>query len=141
VDRDPVALPFDPLCIHGLIANADLPPYVLRAGYSGAHDVGQLRVAVLGVPPLLADIIYRVVSERLQASGLTLLIVDGSSAGTVSQVVISRGGLCASLLPNEPAVLTLSADLSQILGPRPHDVAPFTPNALAARLLAIAGQQ
>lgn len=101
--------------------------------------MGQLRVILFGVSPLLADMIYRVVSERLRASGVTLALIDGGDAGTASKVVISHG-LGGSPLPDESAVLTLSADLSQILGPGRHDVAPFTPHTLAARLLAIAGQ-
>lgn len=82
---------------------------------------------------------YRVASERLQALGVTLSFVDGGAAGTASNVVI-RHGLGGSPLSDEPAVLILSADLSQILGPGAHDVAPFTPDTLTARLLAIAGQ-
>ena len=109
-----------------------------RLMWGGAQIVGQLRVILVGVPPLLADMIYRVVSRRLQASGVKLSLADGSGAGTASRVVISLG--LGGPPPDEPAVLFLSADLSRILGPGRHDVAPFTPDNLAARLLAIVGQ-
>jgi hypothetical protein len=135
--------------------------------FRGVAPVPQLRVVLLGVPPLLADLIEHVVATRLErrregqrASGqpgadplqidfVTLSEADVSAdiGALVSQpgpnVVIKWANPAMSTpalasAPNHVQVLTLSSDLTLIYGPGEQDSAAFTADALAETLYDIA---
>jgi hypothetical protein len=105
------------------------------------------------VPPLLADLVRRVAATRLEQAGIKLSIVaevgdlaepSARGAHTPDLVIIGQAAgraLPKSPLPGSAAVLALSDDLSRLFGPSPDDVAPLTPETLAAALLAVAGEQ
>jgi hypothetical protein len=112
--------------------------------------VRELRAVLVGVPPLLADLISRVATSRLEQYDIRLSILaeisDVASVGgrlaelipdlaIVGQAAASRltAGMIASSIP----VLVLSADLSYIAGPGPNNAAPLTPESLIAALRAV----
>jgi hypothetical protein len=94
-------------------------------------------------PPLLADLIRRALTDRVAISILPQIadladVADRLRELSPDIVIVGPVGAvpsiaAASTLPRTQ-VLSLSADLTAILGPRPGDIAPFTPEALAARL-------
>jgi hypothetical protein len=112
--------------------------------------VRELRAVLLSVPPLLADLISRVATSRLEQYGIRLSILaeiaDVASLGgrlaelapdlaIMGQAAITRlpAGMMAPSIP----ALVLSADLSHIAGPGPDDMAPLTPESLVAALRAV----
>ena len=121
--------------------------------------VVELRVALVMVPPLLADLIRHVVTVRFDEAsrlddagekrlgvGLRIVAEIGDPGGVgerlgmlAPHVVIygptATGPIWAAVaLPRYARVLTLSADLTRIHGPGPGDSAPLTPDVLADRL-------
>ncbi|HLY57852.1 MAG TPA: hypothetical protein VKS60_19980 [Stellaceae bacterium] len=114
-------------------------------------EVRALRTILLNVPPLLADLIRRAASVRLQQSDVSLTIAleiadDRGIAErlqTAAPDLVIVGQVDAEHLPPGLApvpvpVLALSTDMTRLLGPKPDDVAELTPASLAAALLAIA---
>ena len=106
-----------------------------------------LRAVLVAVPPFVADLIRRVLAER--ANVLIVAELFGPAAAlarlhTLSPDVVILGEAARSseldaesvrlALPGA-RVLVLSADLTEIRGPGADDVATFTPNTLADRLL------
>lgn len=97
-----------------------------------------LRVVLIGVPPLLADIIRRPVAARLEAHGVMLSISGAAEAATAPDVLIIREGVRAPAPEwpaRMPAILTLSDDLALLSGPAPGEATALTPDSLAAALL------
>lgn len=109
----------------------------------------ELRAILIGVSPLLADLIRRAAGARLERAGLALVIVAeiGETADPIPRLeelspdLIILGGasgpssLCVfGQLPT----LTLSTDLARIFGPGEGDSAPLTPRNLAARMVELA---
>jgi len=84
----------------------------------------------VNVPPLLADLIRRVVAAR---AGITLTETAGAAAADVIILGPAAAPRPASAVP----VLKISADLNHINGPGPADSTPFSPDALAALLRGI----
>ena len=104
------------------------------------------RAVLMTVPPLLADLIRHVLTQRAAldivaelsdpAAAYTQLrtldpdvVIIGPSSGQPIDVALVRG-----MLP-QARVLVLSTDLTQLLGPGDGDIETFTPDTLAARLL------
>ncbi len=125
----------------------------------------QLRIILVMVTPLLADLIRHVVTARFQERGIEARVhaAPGVSRDAYSitaevcdieqlrarvaevdpQVIIQGTSAAATLgssLAQAPGVrvLSLSADLAQIRGPADTEVNPLTPDSLADLLLAIA---
>jgi hypothetical protein len=110
---------------------------------SGAAKVPELRTVLVVAPTLLADLIRRVLADRV---AITILpeFADPADIGDrlrnlVPDIVIigpvgAVPSLNATSTPSRTRVLTLSADLTNIIGPDPDDIAPFTPEILAARV-------
>lgn len=104
------------------------------------------RAVLVTVPPLLSDLIRHVLTSRA-AVAIVAELSDPASAyarlcALAPDVVIigPAGGappvdaaLLRAMLP-DACVLALSADLTRLLGPGDDDVAPFTPDTLAACL-------
>ena len=94
-------------------------------------------------PPLLADLIARVLTERVGKSVKIELIAPIEAGRRLSEVapdVIIAGpvrAISSFVVPPGVRVLSLSADLGHILGPNLDDIVEFTPDALAARLIDI----
>jgi hypothetical protein len=112
--------------------------------------VRELRAIFVMKSPLLADMISRVVARRLEDVGIRLTTeIVGDDVPVSALMLRARGSDVLFLSENRPppaglaalsvAVLTVSDDLSLVYGPEPSDVAPLTSEALAARLIAIAG--
>ena len=111
----------------------------------------ELRTVLVMVPPLLAGLVRRVVAARFEQADAHFTIVAETSdlndfAGLLRAidtdvVIIGAAGVASKLveasIPVHARVLTLSSNLNQVLGPGPADVAPFTPDTLAQRLLNI----
>lgn len=102
-----------------------------------------LRVVLIGLSPLLADIIRRPVAQRIEAAGVMLSITDAETAyaAAAPDVLIIRQGAMAQVparMPTLRAVLRLSDDLALMYGPGPDEATALTPDSLAAALLAIA---
>jgi len=113
--------------------------------------VQELRTALVLVPQLLADLMRHVVAARAEKVGVILsiiaeiddcaqinerlsmlapdLIIFGPSAGIARDSII---------LPPGTRMLTLTHDLSRVLGPREGESAPLTPDFLAQCLRDIA---
>jgi hypothetical protein len=114
--------------------------------------VRELRLVLATTSELLADLIQHVVSSRIEAAGYSLRIVAivADAADLADELVTLKPdvvivGQRAAGLPNHPPgdfpsarVVTLSATLEHIVGPREGEVALLTPAALAARMLDIA---
>jgi hypothetical protein len=113
-------------------------------------EVRELRAVLLSLPPLLADLISRVATSRLEQYGIRLSILaeiaDVESVGgrlaelapdlaIVGYAAISR--LPTEITASSVPVLVLSADLSHIGGPGPDDLASLTPENLVAALRAV----
>ena len=101
----------------------------------------ELRTVLVIAPPLLADLIRRALSDRVEKSIRIEVAAPAEASERLLDVdpdVVIAGPLSASSPsvagPPRARVLSLSADLDLILGPNMDDVAPFTPDALAARL-------
>ena len=103
------------------------------------------RAVLVTVPPLLADLIRHVLTNRAAlvivaeltepASAYARLralapdvVIIGPASGTPVDAALVR-----AMLPGA-RVLVLSADLTQLLGPGEDDIDAFTPGTLAARL-------
>jgi len=113
--------------------------------------VPEFRAVLVTVPPLLADLIRHVLMSRIEASGFALSIVaeicDLTNIGERLRaldpdvVIVGPVGtvspMDAIVLLPRARVLTLSADLTHILGPGAGEIAPFTPDTLAERLLSV----
>ena len=96
------------------------------------------------VPPLLVDMMRRVVVSRLERAGVTLSILaeltdPAELAATLldlmPDVVVAKAEHLD--LPPTIPVMTLSRDLGHLRGPGAKGSAPLTPESLAARLLAL----
>jgi hypothetical protein len=126
------------------------------------EPVRELRVVLVMVPPLLADLIRHVVASRFEQwrgelsagqsnaepLGVALSIIaevsDTPDIGelvrrTSPHVIIvgtaAAASLCAAVtLPSDVRVLRLSADLTRLYGPVADDSTDLTPDALADRL-------
>jgi hypothetical protein len=113
-------------------------------------EVRELRAVLVGVPPLLADLISRVATSRLAEYDVRLSILaeigDVASAGgrlaelapdlaIVGQAETSR--LPTELSARSIPLVVLSADLSHIVGPGPAEISPLTPESLVAALRAV----
>ena len=107
----------------------------------------ELRVVLVMVPPLLADLIRHALAARFPAAGAIQLSVSTATGDPrdigwsisprMHHVAIlgpGAGDLHRTAWPSGVTVLTLSPDLSQILGPDPADREPLTPDGLARRL-------
>jgi hypothetical protein len=106
--------------------------------------VPELRIAIVALPPLLADIIRHGVRSRVRAATLTEL-ADGQQASVrlreIGPDVVILGPAAEyldatavrTILPHA-RVLTVSADLSHLVDLGTGERAAFTPDALAARL-------
>ena len=103
----------------------------------------ELRTVLVIAPPLLADLIRRVLSVRVSVSVLVEIAEPGDASERLRKLdpdVVIIGSTSAAWPPAAVAaapharVLSLSPDLSHILGPDADDVVPFTPDALANRL-------
>jgi hypothetical protein len=103
------------------------------------------------VPPLLADMLRHAAASHLGADGIVLSIITdidescdiNEKLGRVSPDLIILGPRVASLaldkgLPVRIRKLTLSSDLTQILGPEESESDPLTPASFADRLREIA---
>jgi hypothetical protein len=107
--------------------------------------VAEVRVALVAVPPFLADLIRRVVATR---AGTARLIIEeigdsGESPSGLPPAIVILGPAAAAPwvgppLPPAARVLSLSPDLTRLLGPGQGDSAPLTPDVLAERLSDIA---
>jgi hypothetical protein len=114
--------------------------------------VPEFRVVLYGVPPLLADLIQRVVAARFERWQLELAVLaeTGDTADCherirqlAPHVVILEANAAVALaaaapLPGHVRVLTLSPDLTRIYGPVAGDSSVLTPDALADLLYRIA---
>jgi hypothetical protein len=106
--------------------------------------VPELRIAIVGVPALLADIIRRELGSRvggvlvtepagLQDAAVRLretrpdVVIVGPAAQRTDAMLIR------TILPHAQ-VLTVSADLSQLVDLDTGEHEPFTPDALAERV-------
>jgi AmiR/NasT family two-component response regulator len=101
-----------------------------------------MRAVLVTVPPLLADITRHVLSRTgvsiiaeiadtaISAKRLRNLAPDVVIIGPQTDARPLSAALVRSMLPHA-RVLTLSADLSRILGPGEDDVHEFTPETLA----------
>ena len=125
----------------------------------------ELRIILVMVTPLLADLIRHVVTARFQERGLearvraapgvsrdayaiTAEVCDiehlRARVAVVDPHVIILGAAAAAALGPDLVqapgvrVLSLSADLAQIRGPADAEVNPLTPDRVADLLLAIA---
>jgi len=100
------------------------------------------------VPPLLTDLIRHVLISRAALAIIAELADPAAAYARLPAlapdvVIIGHSGnadqvdtaLVRALLP-AARVLTLSADLTQLLGPGEHDSVAFTPDTLAERLRA-----
>jgi hypothetical protein len=103
----------------------------------------ELRTVLVIAPPLLADLIRRVLTDRVTVSILPEIADPTDIGGRLRElapdiVIVGPVGAASSLVaesaPSHTRVLFLSADLTHILGPNPGDIAPFAPETLAARL-------
>jgi hypothetical protein len=110
----------------------------------------EVRAVFVMKSALLADMISRVVARRLEDAGVRLTIDIVADDVPASDLMLrARGSDVVFVSENGPrpvnlaalpaAVLTVSDDLSILYGPEPSDVAPLTTEALAAKLIAIAG--
>ena len=106
----------------------------------------ELRAVLVTAPPLLADLIRRVLAGRV---GLSIVaeIADPEIAvlrlrdlapdiviiGPAGNAPAFDAALVRSLLP-QARVFALSADLMRLFGPGQDDESEFTPDALADRL-------
>jgi hypothetical protein len=111
-----------------------------------SERVRDLRVVLFMIPPLLAKLIQRVAAPRLEAAGVRLSIVAAINqpADIVARLndlapaaIIATQDGARLLPPGQTRLLTLSADLSRIFGPKPDDIVLLTPEGLSARLLEI----
>jgi hypothetical protein len=109
----------------------------------GAANVPELRTVLVVAPPLLADLIRRALTERVAISILPEItdladIADRLRELSPDIAIIGPAGVVPSMdaasASSRTRVLSLSADLTVILGPKPGDIAPFTPATLAARV-------
>jgi hypothetical protein len=105
--------------------------------------VPELRTVLVVAPTLLADLIRRVLADRVAISILPEFADPADIGDRLRElapdiVIIGPVGavplLNAASTPSRTRVLTLSADLTNIIGPDPGDIAPFTPESLAARV-------
>jgi hypothetical protein len=100
------------------------------------------RTVLVIAPPLLADLIRQVLIGRVGASVLVEIAEPAAARERMRELdpdVVIVGPVGAAALAAAPAppharVLSLSQDLSRILGPDADDIAPFTPDTLASRL-------
>ena len=112
-------------------------------------DLRELRAVLVGVPPLLADLIRQVAVARLAAADVRLSIVaelgdlpDGTwLSKTSANLIVIRQGAAPPADRGATPVLALSSDLSRLLGPGPDDVADLTPETLAAALLEVSARE
>jgi hypothetical protein len=105
--------------------------------------VPELRTVLVVAPALLADLIRRVLTDRVAISILPEF-ADPADIGARLRdlapdiVIVGPVGavhaLDAASAASRTRVLILSADLTNIIGPDPGDIAPFTPETLAARV-------
>jgi hypothetical protein len=105
----------------------------------------RLRVAFVGAPPLLIDVIQTVLSSRFGIAVVAKIneieTVPGALPNIAPDVVIvgpaadsgQLNALLRTLLPSA-RVLTVSADLLQLLGPGDDDVTDLTLENLMQRL-------
>ena len=125
----------------------------------------ELRIILVMVPPLLADLIRHVVTAKFQERGIEAGVRAGAGVAHVACAitaevcdirqlrervaevdphVIILGATAAATRGSNlvqvsgARVLTLSADLAQICGPAEAEVNPLTPDRVADLLLAIA---
>ena len=124
------------------MAAADKVPQDI-GGYWGAAEMPKLRTVLVIAPPLLADLIRRVLTGRVAVSILPEITDPTDIGGHLRElapdiIIVGPVGTASSLVaasvPSHTRVLSLSADLTHILGPNPGDIAPFTPETLAVRL-------
>jgi hypothetical protein len=112
-------------------------------------EVRELRTILIGVSPLLADLIRRSAGARLRRAGLSLAIIaelgDAADLGPVlaqqSPDLIILGGATAPPAPDAfgpVPTLILSTNLASIFGPDADDSLPLTPRSLAARMVELA---
>jgi hypothetical protein len=90
--------------------------------------VREVRARLLGIPPLVADMIRQVVTPRAARSGVRLTLVV--AAEPPPDLVIASE---TAELPAGITAIVLSADFSIILGG--DKPAPLTPGSLARQLL------
>ena len=103
----------------------------------------ELRTVLVVAPTLLADLIRRVLADRVAITILPEFAdpaeISDRLRNLAPDIVIIGPARAVPLLdaestPTGTRVLSLSADLTNIIGPGPHDIAPFTPEILAARV-------
>lgn len=105
--------------------------------------MAELRTVLVIAPPLLADLIARVLTKRVDKSVKVEVAAPAEAGGRLSEVdpdVVITGPVRATssfVVPPGVRVLSLSADLGHILGPNVDDIVEFTPDALAVRLIDI----
>jgi chemotaxis response regulator CheB len=105
--------------------------------------VPELRVLLVTVPPMLADLVGRVLTSRVGLSIISEIAEPGATVESLRNlapdvVIIGpttnaqplSAAVVRGTLPHA-RVLTLSADLSRLFGPGEDDVAEFTPDTLA----------
>ncbi len=100
------------------------------------------RTVLVIAPPLLADLIRHVLIGRVGGSVLVEIAEPADASERLRELdpdVVIIGPVSAvwplaAAAVAHARVLSLSPDLSHILGPDADDIAPFTPDALADRL-------
>jgi hypothetical protein len=108
----------------------------------------ELRVVLVLVPPLLADLLRQVLATRgwnvrtLGEFGNPRSV--GKELAKLSPHVVLLGSpdselLVSDALPPDVRILSLSADLTQLLGPRPGERTAFTADNLVNLMTAIHG--
>jgi hypothetical protein len=96
--------------------------------------VRDVRALLLTIPPLVADLISRVVGPRLARFDVRLIVVTGPDPPADVVIATEDTGL-----PADTAAVVLSSDLTLILGG--DEPVPLTAASLAQRLLEIIQQQ
>jgi hypothetical protein len=103
--------------------------------------MAEVRIVLVIAPPLLADLIKRVLTDGVDKSVKVEVAAPAEASRRLSEVgpdVVIKGLVRATssfVVPPSARVLSLSADLGHILGPNADDIVEFTPDALVARLI------
>jgi hypothetical protein len=103
--------------------------------------MAKVRTVLVIAPPLLADLIRRVLTDRVDKSVKVEVASPAETSRRLSEVdpdVVIKGparAISSFVAPPRVRVLSLSADLGDILGPNADDIIEFTPDALVTRLI------
>jgi hypothetical protein len=101
-----------------------------------------LRIGLVCLPPLLADLVQQAVTGRLQAEFkiVSNAAASGAPLAGIDVIIIglSVSQAPAPITPHLVPTLMISADLAVLYGPRPNEQSAFTVDSLVEALRRIA---